>query len=538
MEMLRQLLRDLDMDKGKFLLMLVLSALGTTMTIAVVNMALKREAGDGEFMFAVYFLLSIFLYSSAQRFVMMEVAKGAERMIAEQRRDILAATRAADYTSLQRIGRAPIYKAVTQETQTISNTLPMIVVGAQQSVLLIFMSFYIAYLSGVAFVLIGLFGIFAVWFHVTGLTGLRKRTEALKRTQNRLFEAFSGMLAGRKEIAFNEARGQDVVTHIQAQSGRTRANTGRIRRHWAKQYVLTQTLFYILLGVMVFVVPMFTETYHDVVIQATMAALFMIGSLSNVAQGIPAVNDTARALRTIHALNDQLRACEQAPDDEEPLPAERHPRTLALDAVGYAFQDSHGSPTFTLQPVDATFHRGKIAFITGGNGSGKSTLFRLMTGLVHPQEGRILIDGEPVPPEGFGAYRDRIGVVFSDYYLFRSLLGLDDVDPSRVSELLARFELTGKVELSDGAFTTTDLSSGQRKRLALIVALLQDPPILMLDEWAADQDPHFRKVFYRDILPSLAAEGRIIICISHDEQYFDIADSLYAMADGRMSKVR
>jgi len=538
MEMLKQLLRDAEIDRGKFFLMLIVSALGTTMTIAVVNMALKREDGDSEFMLTAFFLLSIVIYSSAQRFLMSEASKGAERMIAELRRSVLEATRAADYASLQRIGRAPIYKAVTQEAQTISNTLPLIVVGAQQSVLLIFMSLYIAYLSTIAFVLIGLFGIFAVWFHITRLAGLHKRTEALKRTQNRLFSAFSGMLAGRKEIAFNEARGLDVVAHLQTHSARTRANTGRIRRHWAKQYVLTQTLFYILLGVMVFAVPLFTETYHGVVIQATMAALFMIGSLSSLAQGIPAVNDTARSLQNIQALNDELRACEQTSDDEEPLAAGPHPETLTLDGVGYTFKDNQGRSTFTLQPTDATFQRGEIAFITGGNGSGKSTLFRLMTGIVHPDTGYMLLDREPVPEDGFGAYRDRIGVVFSDYYLFRSLLGLGEIDPDKVSDLLARFELTGKVELVDGTFSTTDLSAGQRKRLALIVALLQDPPILMLDEWAADQDPHFRKVFYREILPSLAAEGRIIICITHDEQYFDIADTLYAMADGRMSKMR
>jgi len=538
METLSKLLREVDMNRSRLLLMLIIAALGTTMTIAVVNMALMREDGGDTFMLAMVFLLSIIVYSSAQRSVMAECAKAAELMIAHQRRSILEATRAADYASLQRIGRAPIYKAVTQETQTISNTLPLIVVGAQQSVVLVFMAFYVAYLSMFAFAIIGLFGIFTVWFHITRLNRLGERMQALKGTQNRLFTAFRGMLAGVKEIAFNEARGLDVVAELRTQSDETRVNTARIKRHWAIQYVGMQTLFYILLGVMVFVVPMFTETYHDVVIQSTMAALFMIGPLSSLAQGIPAVNDTTRALSNIHALNDQLRASAQVADDEQALSTDRHPHTLTLDGVGYTFRDSHNQPTFTLHPTDATFHRGKIAFITGGNGSGKSTLFRLMTGIVHPDVGHFLLDQVQVPSDGFGAYRDRIGVVFSDYYLFRTLVGLGDIDPAAVSELLARFELTDKVKLVDGGFTTTDLSAGQRKRLALIAAILQDPPVLMLDEWAADQDPHFRKVFYRDILPSLAAEGRIIICITHDEQYFDVADALYAMADGRMSKVR
>ena len=495
MGVLQQLLRDLDMNQGKLFVMLILSALGTIMTIAVINMALQQEDGDSQFMLAIFFLFSIIISSSAQRSVMARSAEAAERMIAALRRGVLEAARAADYASLQRIGRAPIYKAVTQETQTISNTLPLIVVGAQQGLLLVFMTLYVAYLSVVAFVIIGLFGIFAVWFHVTRLNALQTRMEALKQTQNRLFTAFRGMLAGVKEIAFNQARGLDVVAQLRSQSDETRTNTSQIRRYFAQQYVLTQTLFYILLGVMVFVVPLFTETYNDVVIQATMAAFFMIGSLSSLAQGIPAVNNTARALNSIHTLNEELRASKQVADDEKPLSNGSHPDTLTLDGVGYTFKDSHDQPTFTLHPTDAAFHRGKIAFITGGNGSGKSTLFRLMTGIVHPDTGSLLLDRVQIPPEALGAYRDRIGVVFSDYYLFRTLLGLGDVDPTLVSQLLARFELTDKVEFVDGGFTTTDLSAGQRKRLALIVALLQDPPVLMLDEWAADQDPHFRRVF-------------------------------------------
>ncbi|MDP5218857.1 cyclic peptide export ABC transporter [Ruegeria sp. 2205SS24-7] len=538
MEFLRQLLNDLEVDRRRFLVMLALSALATTMTIAVVNLSLGREEDDSGFGLALYFLLSIIVYSVAQRSLMQEAANGAERMIADLRRSILEATRDADYAALQRIGRAPIYKAVTQEAQTISDTLPLIVVGAQQSLLLIFMSLYIAYLSTIAFVLVGLFGIFAVGFHVTRLNALHKQTDALSVTQNGLFTAFRGMHSGIKEITFNEARGADVEAQLRFQSDETRATTNRIRRHWAREYVLTQTLFYILLGVMVFVVPLFTDTYHDVVLQATMAALFMIGALSSLAQGVPAVNNTIRALRNIHNLNDRLRAAAAESDDEHPLSFDTQPKSLTLEGVSYTFHDAEGRASFVLQPTDASFHRGQISFITGGNGSGKSTLFRLMTGLVHPDAGRLLLDRVPIEAEQFGAYRDGVGVVFSDYYMFRSLFGLEDVDPSRVAALLAQFELSDKVELADGAFTTTELSAGQRKRLALIVALLQDAPILMLDEWAADQDPHFRRVFYREVLPALAAEGRIVICITHDEQYFDVADTVYAMADGQMAKVR
>lgn len=535
MDLLRLILAESRTDHRKFLVMLVISALGTTLVLALVNRA-AQSGGGGHVGLALLFLACIYFFAVSQRFVMSASAREVETLIHRLRLRIMERVRAADLAAMQQIGRAPIYAAVAQETQSISNSLPVLVVGGQQAVLLIFVSLYLAWLSFVAFLMAGLFGLLAIAFHLGRLRRLKEQSDALALQQGRLFEGLRGLLAGFKEVTLNRTRGDSVLREIVEASQSARDHTVTIKRVWSREFVATQLLFYLLLGVMVFVVPLFTTHYHDVIVEATVGALFMVGPLGALAQSIPAMNDSLQALRNIRALEERLlRAGGDALEEEkEELPADLRPGLLELEDLRYEFRDAQGKLGFALGPVSARFRSGEIVFITGGNGSGKSTLFRLMTGLVHPQAGRLLLDGTPLPIGAYAAYRDRVAAVFSDYYLFRRLHGLDEVAPERIAAELERFELTGKTRVADGAFTTTDLSAGQRKRLALVVALLEDTPILMLDEWAADQDPLFRRRFYEEILPELKREGRMLICITHDERYFGAADRIYHMADGKM----
>jgi putative ATP-binding cassette transporter len=93
-----------------------------------------------------------------------------------------------------------------------------------------------------------------------------------------------------------------------------------------------------------------------------------------------------------------------------------------------------------------------------------------------------------------------------------------------VERLIARMELSDKVGFENGRFTTSDLSTGQRKRLAMIVAMLEDREVYLFDEWAADQDSHFRDVFYREILPDFKARGKTVLAVTHDDHYWDCCD--------------
>jgi putative ATP-binding cassette transporter len=112
-----------------------------------------------------------------------------------------------------------------------------------------------------------------------------------------------------------------------------------------------------------------------------------------------------------------------------------------------------------------------------------------------------------------------MSAVFTDYHLFQRLYGIADSNQVEVGPLLTRFRLADKTEVSEGEFSTLELSGGQRKRLALIVSLLEKRPILLLDEWTSDQDPEFRRKFYHELLPELMQAGATVVVITHDDRY-------------------
>jgi putative ATP-binding cassette transporter len=204
--------------------------------------------------------------------------------------------------------------------------------------------------------------------------------------------------------------------------------------------------------------------------------------------------------------------------------------------VVFAYESSEVPEAFVLGPLDLSLRRGEVVFIVGGNGSGKSTFVKLLTGLYTPQVGAIHLGGALITDKNRSWYRDHFAAVFSDFFLFDRLLGLDgDGVDTQAREWLRRLELDAKVEIRGGAFSTTALSQGQRKRLALLTAFLEDRPIYVFDEWAADQDPHYRDIFYRGLLPELKARGKTVVVISHDERYYHLGDRVVKLEYGQIA---
>lgn len=199
------------------------------------------------------------------------------------------------------------------------------------------------------------------------------------------------------------------------------------------------------------------------------------------------------------------------------------------DAVAH-YRDPLGERSFTLGPLSLAVPAGQICLLVGPNGSGKSTAMRLLTGLMPLAAGRLLVNGAPVDP---ATHRALFTPVFSDVHLFDRLYGYGDIDPAFVEGWLRRLRLEDKTRFGDGAFSALDLSTGQRKRLALIAALAEDRPLLILDEWAAEQDPRYRAWYYEEFMPDMKRAGKTIIAVSHDDRYFHCADQLIHLADGR-----
>ncbi|HEU4535634.1 MAG TPA: ATP-binding cassette domain-containing protein, partial [Polyangiaceae bacterium] len=210
-------------------------------------------------------------------------------------------------------------------------------------------------------------------------------------------------------------------------------------------------------------------------------------------------------------------------------------RSLELVGVTHRYYREQEQESFRLGPIDLAFRPGEIVFLVGGNGSGKTTLARLLLGLYAPEAGEILLDGAPVR-DALG-YRRLFSAVFADYHVFEDLLGLDDPAlAERARHYIARLELGHRVSVEAGRLRVVGLSQGQRKRLALLAAALEDRPFYVFDEWASDQDPTFRKVFYTELLPELRAAGKTALVITHDDQYFATADRCLRLDFGRLTE--
>uniref|UniRef100_UPI00036693E4 cyclic peptide export ABC transporter n=1 Tax=Pseudomonas tolaasii TaxID=29442 RepID=UPI00036693E4 len=262
--------------------------------------------------------------------------------------------------------------------------------------------------------------------------------------------------------------------------------------------------------------------------------LYMKGPLEHLIGTLPIVSRAQIAFRRIAELSEQFSSPEPhlmlADKGTKASPVQQ----LELRDVSFAFPPVAGSDAFRLGPVNLTINEGEIIFIVGENGCGKTTLIKLLLGLYPPQQGEVRLNGHLVNAENRDDYRQLFTTIFADYYLFDDVVQGDQHIPEDANTYLQRLEIAHKVSVLDGKFTTTDLSTGQRKRLALVNAWLEERPVLVFDEWAADQDPTFRRIFYTELLPDLKRLGKTIIVISHDDRYFNVADQLVRMEAGRV----
>jgi putative pyoverdin transport system ATP-binding/permease protein len=258
--------------------------------------------------------------------------------------------------------------------------------------------------------------------------------------------------------------------------------------------------------------------------------------LEGLVANLPELSRSRIALGRIQQLQAELHQDADAPDCVTAQPAEFE--LLELRGVSHRYHRESEDRNFLLGPVDLQLRPGELVFLVGGNGSGKTTFAKLLLGLYAPEAGTIHVNGRQVDERGRDHYRQMFSAVFADFHLFDDLLGHGSEADNLARQYLMRLQLAHKVEIRDGRFSTTALSQGQRKRLALLTAYLEDRPCYVFDEWAADQDPVFKRVFYTELLPDLRARGKAVVVISHDDQYFHLADRCLRLADGRLTEIQ
>jgi putative ATP-binding cassette transporter len=257
--------------------------------------------------------------------------------------------------------------------------------------------------------------------------------------------------------------------------------------------------------------------------------------LQMIMNSAPGFSRANVALNNVEELGLTLEASSTERDSDVPLELRESWHSIEMVGAVHSYELEGEDKGFVVGPINLSIGPGELIFLTGGNGSGKTTVAKMLTGLYVPEEGDILWNGEPVTDQTRDCYREHFSAVFSDFYLFETLLGLDAMElDEKAREYLVRLHLDSKVKINNGALSTTDLSQGQRKRLALLTAYLENRPIYLFDEWAADQDPLFKEIFYGDILPEMKAKGKAVIVISHDDRYYHIGDRIIKLDSGKI----
>ncbi len=500
--------------------------------ISRINAALTTENHSAALIWSFFGIIVVLMLCRILSSALFEYL--AQHAMAELRRYISGRVLAAELRQLEVIGSAKVHSALSEHCASVVQffvTLPSLL---NNSVVVIGCMVYLFILSWqIFFAAIVMVGLGSLGHYLAQLKAIEFLKKA-SREQDRLFGYFRALTDGAKELRLNERKRRLFREELLGQSiedvrkNRTAgASIFMVSSRWGN------FLIYAFIGLVLFVLAEHIPNRTQVMTGFALVFFYMMGPLEGLLGAIPRAKVSGVAADRIDEIVRDMS--EVAPVSTSIFP-DRSFNSLQLTAVVHRYYHEQSDELFELGPINLEFQPGTITFLVGGNGSGKTTLAKLVTGLYAPESGSVILDGVPIDDSNRDNYRQLFSAVFSDFHLFERLLELDRPDLDEAgNRLLHQLHLQNKVKVSDGAFTTQSLSQGQRKRLALVVARLEDRPFLVFDEWAADQDPTFKEVFYRELLPELKSEGKAVLVISHDDRYFNLGDRLLKLEDGRLS---
>ena len=469
-----------------------------------------------------------------------------QRLVAQVRKSLAQKILSAPIDALERYRTHRLMPVLSQDVDMISD------VAFALSGTLIALAVALGCLGYLAFLSLPLFGLMlvALAIGITVQLMAQIRGEAgfwkAREQEDQLHKAYRAISEGAKELRMHRTRRTRMFAgQIERIVDTIRVVNGRAINTYVIATAFGSALFFLLIA-LILGWAAFRTTEPAVVSGFVLVLLFLKGPLDQIALTLPGVGRAKVAFERIGDLSERFATPEPHLHLERASNGVILKNEIGMRGVRYAFDATEGGEAFTLGPIDLTLRRGEMVFVVGDNGSGKTTLVKLLLGLYAPQAGEVLIDGSAVKPEGRDDYRQLFTTVFSDFYLFEDLVAGEESEggagmevlPETALPYLERLEIAHKVSLKNGAFSTTDLSTGQRKRLALVHAYLEGRPVLVFDEWAADQDPTFRHLFYTELLPELRAKGHLLVVISHDDRYFHLADRVITMRGGKVAEDR
>lgn len=515
----------------------LLNGASTAGLIALINAALNNTSQLQSILpwgFTVLGILLLLTHFASQ----VLLVQAAQQAVSEMRLVLGARILASPLRQLEELGNAQLLATLTDDVEAVARSFSVLPNLFNAVAIVLGCLLYMAWLSlPLFFILVVLIGVgTGSYLYLAGKAG--RFLTAARQQQDRLFQHFRAITEGNKELKLNRIRRQAFI----AEEFRPTVAEARKQNQigltvFAMAASWGQLLLFVTIGFFLFTLPNLLGVSGPVMSGYVLTIIYLMLPMQHVIEAIPILSRARVALAKVESLQLSLTQRNLTPELEVELPPIGAWQTLELINIRHTYQSgSQDNPfTFTLGPLNLKFQAGELIFIVGGNGSGKSTLAKIITGLYEPEQGEIYLDGQVITPDLQEWYRQHFATVFSDFFLFDRLLGLETFDKiQQAQDYIKLLRLAHKVQINGDRLSTTNLSQGERKRLGLLTAYLEDRPIYLFDEWAADQDPIFRDFFYTQMLPQLKQSGKTIFAISHDDRYFMVADRIIKLDYGNI----
>lgn len=540
MKLFQFLQSTLQSEWKRVLLIAAAGGVANTLIFGTLNAgATAALKGSQTTTYILMFAISTMAFYVAKRYAITEGSRSAEKVLADTLSRITDKIRRSELPVVERLAQHGSYQSIAQDTTTISQATMLLIAAAQQSVMVVASLMYVAIISPLNFIVtIGVILVGTILYYMHSRY-LAREIVAQKGAESRMLMTLEDVVDGFKELRLNRRKSESVQNHIKDITTSLYRARVATNNHYCTDLLFADMFFYLLLAIVILILPSYQKTTANQVMVSASSILFIIIPLQAIVASGTVIMRASVAIDHLEdlekALDREVAVCDMATEDEKAEPIDE----IFLDNIEFRYPSTLSSDgtlndTFQIGPFSLKINRGETVFLVGGNGCGKTTLLKVLTGLYQPTGGQLLVNGSTVTRDNVESYRNSISAIFSDFHLFQRLYGYEDADPARVNTLLAQLKISDKTAFVDGEFTTIKLSTGQRKRVALVAALLEERDIIVFDEWAADQDPHFRAYFYEVLLADLKAQGKTIIAITHDERYWHLADRVVRLEYGSL----
>lgn len=520
-------------EAPELILLGILSGMANAIVIFLVTSSLNNE-GDMKYL-VYYFLTALYVYVVARRTLEVKLLALSQLIIRNIRENIFSKLLSANFEEFEDMDSGQVTATMTNDINQIGNIAGVIIVLVTYMITILAALVYLATIS--LFGTLAIIGVIiatgSLYAYLSNIAA--KHLDVARDTQNEFLARVEGLIGGFKDLVLHKGKRKEYKIEASEINSEFQYNNVQAFKAFVNAFMLGESVFIIVLGTTAFGFALFFSEFSKQELASFVVILiYILGPIATI------INEIPRAIQIRIAIDRVKRLIKQLPTRTKTKVIEidntsKTIESFKAEGISFQYKESSNGSGFKVGPIDLEVKKGEILFIIGGNGSGKSTLMKLISGLYDLHGGSIKVNEKIMKSSEIG---EHISAVFTDSYMFKKIYDVDlSQKEEKVSDYLKMLGIDEKVQLVDNAFTTVSLSTGQRKRLHLLRCLLEDKPIYLFDELAADQDPQFRNFFYRTILPKMKAEGKIVIAVTHDDHYFDVADRALKLYHGQIEDI-